>query len=114
MVQDCRTVADFSALLNASRDKPVFLFKHSTRCPISASRWRIVQEYAEREGRADFWKLLVVEDRPVSMHVADQTGVHHQSPQAILLYRGMPVWYESHYRITAEDMQAALERALGL
>jgi bacillithiol system protein YtxJ len=113
MVQDCRSMADFSALLVASQEKPVFLFKHSTRCPISASRWRVLQEYAERESRADFWKLLVVEDRLVSMHVADQTGVRHQSPQAILLHRGKPVWDESHYRITTEDMQAALERALG-
>jgi bacillithiol system protein YtxJ len=58
--------------------------------------------------------VLVVEDRPVSMHVADQTGVRHQSPQAILLYRGEPVWDESHYRITQDSMEAALERALDL
>jgi bacillithiol system protein YtxJ len=114
MVQDCRTAADFLTLLEASHEKPVFLFKHSTRCPISASRWRVLQEFAEQESRAGFWKLLVVEDRPVSMHVADQTGVRHQSPQAILLHRGMPVWNESHYRITTKDMLAALERALGL
>jgi bacillithiol system protein YtxJ len=55
---------------------------------------------------------LVVEDRPVSMHVADQAGVRHQSPQAILFYRGKPVWDESHYRITAEELKAALDRAL--
>ena len=61
---------------------------------------------------ADFSKLLVVEDRHVSMHVADETGVRHQSPQAILLYRGEPVWDESHYRITEDVMRAALERAL--
>jgi bacillithiol system protein YtxJ len=114
MVQDCRTIADFSKLLKTSQERPVFLFKHSTRCPISASRWRVLQEYAKHESRAGFWKLLVVEDRSVSMHVADRTGVHHQSPQAILLYRGRPVWNESHYRITTEDMKAALERALGL
>ena len=114
MVQDCRTTQDFSSLLAASHDKPVFLFKHSTRCPISASRWRVLQAYAERELRADFWKVLVVEDRPVSMHVAHETGVRHQSPQAILLYQGKPVWDESHYRITEDDMEAALEKTLGL
>lgn len=112
MVQDCRTAEDFSSLLASSQEKPVFLFKHSTRCPISASRWRVLVEYADREARADFYRLLVIEDRPVSMHVADETGVRHQSPQAILFYRGKPVWNESHYRITEEDMKAALERAL--
>ena len=90
------------------------MFKHSTRCPISASRWRVLQEYAKRESRADFWRVLVIEDRPVSMYVADETGVRHQSPQAILFYRGKPVWDESHYRITEEDMEVALERALGV
>jgi bacillithiol system protein YtxJ len=113
MVEDCRTAKDFDALVASSHDRPAFLFKHSTRCPISASRWRVLQEYAERESRAGFWRLLVVEDRLVSMHVADQAGVRHQSPQAILFYRGEPVWDESHYRITAEDMKEALDRALG-
>jgi bacillithiol system protein YtxJ len=112
MVQDCRTVEDFSSLLAASQDKPVFLFKHSTRCPISASRWRLLEEYASHESRADFWKLLVIQARPVSLHVADETGVRHQSPQAILFYQGKPVWDESHYRITEKDMKAALERVL--
>lgn len=113
MVQECRTVEDFSSLLVASEERPVFLFKHSTRCPISASRWRVLQAYADGESRADFWRLLVVEDRPLSMHIVEKTGVRHQSPQAILFYRGEPVWDESHYRITEEDMKAALERALG-
>jgi bacillithiol system protein YtxJ len=113
MVRDCRTREDFSSLLTESQIKPVFLFKHSTRCPISASRWRVLQEYATQESDADFWRVLVVEDRPVSMHVAAETGVRHQSPQAILFYQGEPVWDESHYRITAEEMRAALERALG-
>ena len=113
MVQDCRTTEDFARLIRESQDKPVFLFKHSTRCPISASRWRVLQVYAEQESRADFWKVLVVEDRPVSMYVASETGVRHQSPQAILFSRGEPIWNASHYRITEEDMVAALERALG-
>ena len=113
MVQKCQTVEDFSNLLAASQQRPVFLFKHSTRCPISASRWRVLEAYADGESRAGFWRLLVVEDRPLSMHVSEKTGVRHQSPQAILFYRGEPVWDESHYRITEEDMKAALERALG-
>ena len=112
MVQDCRTVADFSSLLKSSEGKPVFLFKHSTSCPISASRWRVLQAFADAEPRADYWKLLVIQDRPVSLHVADETGVRHQSPQAILFYRGKPVWDESHYRITEDELRAALERAL--
>jgi bacillithiol system protein YtxJ len=112
MVEDCRTLEDYSGLVAESHERPVFLFKHSTSCPISAGRWRLLQEYAGRESRAAFYKLLVIQDRPVSMHVAQESGVRHQSPQAILFSGGKPVWNASHYRITEEDMAAALERAL--
>ena len=112
MIKDCHTTEDFGQLLADSQDKPVFLLKHSTRCSISASRWRVFQSYADREARAAFCRLLVIEDRPLSMHVAQETGIRHQSPQAILFYRGEPVWDASHYSITEEDMTAALERAL--
>ena len=113
MVEDCRTVENYSALLAESNERPVFLFKHSTSCPISAGRWRLLQAYADRESRAAFYRLLVIQDRPVSTHVTQESGVRHQSPQAILFSGGMPVWDASHYRITEEDMASALERALG-
>ena len=112
MIKDCRTEKDFEQLLTQSQDVPVFLLKHSTRCSISASRWRLFQGFADKEARAAFCKLLVIEDRPLSMHVAQKIGVRHQSPQAILFYRGEPVWDASHYSITEEDMTAALERVL--
>ena len=112
MIKDCRTEEDFDQLLADSQDTPVFLFKHSTRCSISAGRWAMFQGYADREARAVFCKLLVIENRPLSMHVAQKTGIRHQSPQAILFCRGEPVWDASHYSITEENMTAALKRAL--
>lgn len=112
MIKDCRTEEDFEQLLADSQDMPVFLFKHSTRCSISAGRWAMFQGYADREARAAFCKLLVIQDRALSMHVAQETGIRHQSPQAILFYQGEPVWDASHYSITEEDMTLALERAL--
>jgi bacillithiol system protein YtxJ len=42
--------------------------------------------------------------------VAETTGVHHHSPQVILLRDGEAVWDTSHGRITAEAMAAALVR----
>jgi bacillithiol system protein YtxJ len=112
MISECKQVKDFERLVADSQDKPVFLFKHSTSCPISASRWRLFQSFADRESRAAYHRVLVIQDRPMSMHVAQETGIRHQSPQAILLYRGRAVWDASHYSITEEDMTAALERAL--
>jgi bacillithiol system protein YtxJ len=112
MISECNKLKDFERLVADCQDKPVFLFKHSTSCPISASRWQLFQSFADREPRAAYHRVLVIQDRAVSMHVAQETGIRHQSPQVILLYRGKPVWDASHYSITEEDMAAALERAL--
>ena len=112
MVSECRDEADWAALVKASYDRPVFLFKHSTRCPISASRWQVFQGFAGKESGVDCYRLMAIEDRSLSMHVAQAAGVEHESPQVILLHKGKIVWHTSHWSITEEDMRAALSRAL--
>ncbi|MBN1580731.1 MAG: bacillithiol system redox-active protein YtxJ [Anaerolineae bacterium] len=112
MIQDLETVQDYEQMLSRSRDRPAFLLKHSTRCPISASRWQEFQTFAGREIRADFYRVLVVENRPLSMHIVDDTGVQHQSPQAFLFSRGQVVWNGSHRSITPDSMLKVLETAL--
>ena len=112
MISECKKKSDFEQLVADSHQKPVFLFKHSTRCPISASRWQVIQDLAKKESRASFHRVLVIEDRSVSLYIAQETGVRHQSPQAILLHQGKPTWDASHYSITVESMVAALERVL--
>ena len=111
MIDDCKTMEDFHQLLNNSQQKPVFLFKHSTRCGISASRWRVFQEFAAGD-QAEFWRVLVIEDRATAQQVARESGVAHQSPQAILFHEGKAVWHASHYSITPAEMSAALSRAI--
>ena len=92
-----------------SRTQPVFLFKHSTRCPISAGARRAVEAYIEHAKDAPpFHMINVVEARPVAMAAAERLGVEHQSPQLILLKDGAPAWQASHGTIT----EAAVENAL--
>lgn len=112
MISECKKNRDFEQLVADSYDKPVFVFKHSTSCPISASRWQLFQSFSDKESRASFHRVLVIQDRPVSRYIAEETGIRHQSPQAILLYQGKPAWDASHYSITEKDMTAALERVL--
>ena len=112
MIQDCRTRADYEKLSAESRQRPVFLFKHSTRCPISAGRWRVFEQFAATESRASFYRLLVVEDRAVSQYVAQECGVRHQSPQVILYWEEKPIWHTSHYSITEDEMLEALSKVV--
>ena len=108
MIQTCRTAEHWKQLVADSQQKPVFLLKHSTRCPISSAAWRAFQAFAEQSPAAALWKVLVVEDRSLSKQVAEETGVAHRSPQLILMDKGEAVWHTSHWSITVEAMEKAL------
>jgi bacillithiol system protein YtxJ len=109
MIQDCRTRADFERIVRDSRERPVFLLKHSTRCPISRSALSAYQRFGDDKPDAGLWKVLVVEDALLSRQIARDTGVRHQSPQALLFHEGSVVWHDSHWAITEEALKAALE-----
>jgi bacillithiol system protein YtxJ len=51
--------------------------------------------------------VLVREDRPLSLAVAERTGVAHESPQVILLSGGRACWHASHRAVTAAALRQA-------
>lgn len=110
MIQDCQTKGHLQQIIQTSQQEPVFLLKHSTRCPISGAAWRSFQEYARSHADQQLWKALVVEQRDISNHIARETGIAHQSPQILLFYRGKVVWHASHWSITEDAMESALSQ----
>jgi bacillithiol system protein YtxJ len=100
--------------IEESRVRPVLLFKHSTMCPISSRAYDEVERFLEERketGRAegfDFGMIVVQTARPVSNRVAEQLGVEHESPQAIVVRDGRAVWHTSHRAITRESLSKAL------
>lgn len=55
--------------------------------------------------------VRVIEERPVSLALAERVGVRHESPQAMLIKEGRGVWSASHRGITAAALQAAVNEA---
>lgn len=102
-------------MLEASRTGPVFVLKHSTRCPISAGAHRRVSEYLKKAGEAEapFYLVKVIESRPVSNALTRESGVHHASPQLILFHEGEAKWDASHSDITGEAIREALAGMAG-
>jgi bacillithiol system protein YtxJ len=97
----------FDDLVARSHDAPVILFKHSTTCPISARAHHQMSKLPE--GVAGQVSLVIVQRaRELSRRVAEQTGVRHESPQAIILRHGQAVWSASHFDITAEAVAQAV------
>lgn len=95
--------AELGSLFALSHERPVLLFKHSLTCPISSAA------YQEMSNLEDEVSLIVVQRaREVSREVESLTGIRHESPQAIILRNGKPVWNASHWRIKRSAVEEAM------
>jgi bacillithiol system protein YtxJ len=99
------------AAISESRDRPVLLFKHSRTCGISCEAFDELHAHLDRGTRlgATYKVITVQSHRHVSDEAATRLGIRHETPQAILLRDGKPVWKASHFRITAEALSQALQ-----
>ncbi|TSB45101.1 bacillithiol system redox-active protein YtxJ [Alkalicoccobacillus porphyridii] len=105
------TEQDWKELQQKATSEPVLLFKHSTQCPISADAYKQYQAFLETEQGQQITTAFVkvIESRPISNQIAEDLGVVHKSPQAFLLKDGQVQWTESHWNITQENIEKALE-----
>ena len=90
-------------LFEESFERPIVLLKHSTTCGISSGVYREVGQVA-----ADVNIVVIQTHRDISNAIATRTGVRHESPQAIVLRDGKPVYHASHYDIEADHIEAKL------
>ncbi len=88
-----------------------FVFKHSTRCPISSEAESQVDAFLREHPDVPVWRVLVVEHRPASLAIADLLEVPHASPQVILLAGGEVRWHTSHWDVTEAALRAEWEAA---
>jgi bacillithiol system protein YtxJ len=112
-MKELKTHEDWQACLETSSEKPVFVFKHSTACPISGAAYNRVTEYTGKtNGQGpDIFIVKVIEARPVSNQIAEDLGVAHKSPQVVLVKDKAVVWSASHHGVRGERMQEAFENA---
>ena len=98
-----------------AREGAVLLFKHSTRCGISAGAARQVDRFQkEHPDLPVTWaRVLVVENRGLSRWLTEHLSMIHESPQLILTIDGKAVWDTSHHYIEEREITSALtERGL--
>ncbi len=101
-----------SDLINQSHDRPVLIFKHSTRCIISTMVLRELEAKAQILAELGYWYYLdLIANRDCSNKVSQDLNVVHQSPQLIILRNGVVQWYASHQAISPETILDALASA---
>lgn len=102
-----RALTDLSQLnemVNESTEKPVVVFKHSTRCSISRMALRQFEQEFDLEGKVVPYYLDLLEHRDISNEIATRFGVYHQSPQLIVIKDGKAVYDRSHESIDATKL----------
>lgn len=104
------TVAQWHQLIETSMAMPVVLLKHSTTCPISGSAWKRFEKFVQSQSNesARYAYVKVIEARPVSNLIAEETRVKHESPQVLILRGGKVVWTASHWAITEPALETAM------
>jgi len=95
-----------------ARHPVALLFKHSPICPISARALTQWERFVSSHPEVPTLFVDVIADRAVARGLAQECGVPHQSPQAILFRDGSPAWDASHDDIRVESLANALKSAL--
>lgn len=99
--------------LEEVREKPLALiFKHSTRCSISAAALdRLERKWNKEEMQViEPYLLDLLRYREISNQIVEKFGVEHQSPQVLLLQEGQCIYHNSHYGIDYEEIQALINK----
>ena len=102
-------LGQLSELTALSFEKPVLIFKHSTRCSIS--RFALKQfendyDFSSEELQPYFLDLL--ENRSISNEIALRFDVFHQSPQILVIKKGKSVYDASHDAIAVSEVRNIL------
>ncbi|MCY3713758.1 MAG: bacillithiol system redox-active protein YtxJ [Gemmatimonadetes bacterium] len=105
-------LAALDEAIASSAERPVFVYKHSTVCPVSARAADHYYDFADEDTSTPtplFTQVMVIENRDLSNEIESRLGIRHESPQLLLLRDGKVTWHASHFSITGKDIKNALE-----
>ena len=91
-----------------SHQKPVVIFKHSTRCIVSRMALKQFESDYDLGDTVDVYFLDLLEHRDISNEIANRFGVYHQSPQLLLIKSEKSVYDVSHSDINAGELKGKL------
>lgn len=96
---------DLDAIKERSKEVPCLIFKHSTRCSISAMAKNRLEDGWDFSGeKLEPYYLDLINYRDLSKEVAEKFDVHHESPQVLLIKNGECTYDASHLDITVSEL----------
>ncbi|WP_421874592.1 bacillithiol system redox-active protein YtxJ [Marinoscillum sp.] len=99
-------LSQLEEITEISKKRPVLIFKHSTRCSISAASLnRLERKWnPDKAHNLEAYFLDLIANRALSNAVAEQFGIDHQSPQVLLIQNGTCVYDNSHFGISFDEV----------
>ena len=101
-------ISQLDEIVAASNEKPVAIFKHSTRCSISRMALKQFENEFDFTEKVTPYFLDLITFRDVSNDIASRFGVQHQSPQLILIKDGKAIYDASHSDIDAGTLKTTV------
>lgn len=98
-------IGQLDEIIAESKNKPVAIFKHSTRCSISRMALKQFENEFDFPEKVTPYFLDLIAFREISNDIASRFGVQHQSPQLILIKNGKAVYNVSHSDIDAGELK---------
>lgn len=92
-------------IIALSKEKPILIFKHSTRCSISRFALKQFENEFDLQNQIDAYFLDLLEFRAISNEIASRFGIMHQSPQLLLIKEGKVLYDASHSDIQANELK---------
>ena len=96
-------------IITLSEQKPVIIFKHSTRCSISRMALKNFENEYDLGENVIAYFLDLISFREVSNEIASRFNVVHQSPQLLLIVGGNSVYDVSHSSIDAQELKSKIQ-----
>lgn len=100
-------ISELDEINNLSLKNRILVFKHSTRCSISASALNRLERNWNNE--IDDLKIIpyfldLIAFRNISNEIASKWNIEHQSPQVLIIENGICVYNNSHMGISYEEI----------
>lgn len=105
---DLTDLNQLDEIISFSNEKPVLIFKHSTRCSVSRMALKQFENEFNTYDKVTPYFLDLITYREISNAIADRFRVIHQSPQLILIKEGKAIYDVSHSDIDAGELAERL------
>lgn len=107
-----KEISDISVLDSIQKDsyrQPQLIFKHSTRCSISAMALdRLNRNWKFTETQITPYYLDLLQYREISNKIAEKWQIHHESPQMLIIKNGECIHDVSHSDISVSEIESTL------